>query len=220
MSTRLVFLCDITGYSAREKHEQIEVVELLWATALKNLANYGLLLGRSRMWGTGDGFYLVYDDTKNSDKLSINKFAENLIKECQNSGIGLRIALHEGDVFDAKLPNKKTELCGPALNDAARMVSYAHNGQIIFHEYFLRSLMESGGKQEAKFTEEVLRPVKGMEPQAIEVKHGFRLLVRFNNSNQSRLMRETNVCTQAVLQELEAIRREFIGLVTESMENL
>lgn len=210
MSTRLVFLCDIEGYSTREEQKQIECVEFLWHSAVNALKSFDLL-SDCRMWGTGNGFYLVPKETTNPTKLQLCSFAETIIAACKENDIGLRVALHAESVYDVKVIKRKptTELAGPGLNDAARMVSYADTGQIIFSEQFLKSLFESRDKDPIDLTERKIRPPKGALAQAIEVKHGFVLHVRFSSSSDSGKMKETNYVIQAILEELEELHQEF-----------
>lgn len=203
----LVMLCDVVDYSRMDPKDQVAAVALLWKTALAEQgALYSIKPSDTVMWGTGDGLYLATVDTSLDRKLALWYLCRLLIKALQIEGKNLRAGLHQGRVNFVPVDDtkKRFELSGPALNECARIVPYAADGQVVLSEEFARDIIDSP-RSDALRHRMQLHPHPSQDPFRASVKHGIVMSVRFDSHEDSHRVKNLSMCGQALDVELQDI---------------
>lgn len=201
----LVMLCDVVDYSRLEPRDQIAVVKLIWDTVLREAgALYDNDPKITAMWGTGDGLYLTTTNDSIDQKLALCYFCRQLIKAVQLTNRDLRAALHVGTVHRVPVSKKRTEMSGPALNECARIVQYAADGQLVMSEEFIRSILDSPRSDAVRF-KLTLNPHPDRGAFRATVKHGVIMSIRFDSTQDSHKVANLSMCGQAIDAELADI---------------
>ncbi|MBL8041245.1 MAG: hypothetical protein JNM04_07840 [Chthonomonas sp.] len=198
----LVLLCDVVDYSRLDPMEQVQVVKLIWESVLRNDgALYNVHAKDATLWGTGDGLYLTTTNTSIDSKLALCYLCKSMIKAVQITGRNLRAGLHEGLVNRVPVRRGKYQMSGPALNECARIIPYAADGQVVVSEEFARSIIDSP-RSDAQRIKYQLNPHPDKGAFRATVKHGVVMSVRFDSSEDSHRVTNLSMCGQAIDLEL------------------
>lgn len=212
LTTKVVFLCDVVGFSKKPHGELVTTIEKIWQVALRDewIVSMG---NRIEFLGTGDGFFAVLSHKSELEAKGLFEFAKRFIEQLTNENIVMRCALHAGVVSPVDMSDfGRDELTGEGLNVCARAVEYADGGQVLVTGDYLNSLGQVGRAVRLS-----LVPHRESSALSIRVKHGQRIEARFDTANRSIKIHAQELFEQkvkaALVEYLETVRLALTGLV-------
>jgi hypothetical protein len=202
----IIFLCDIKDYSLLSQREQVKTVQELWRAASRLLADIsGPKSSEYASWGTGDGLYIVVKHSDEQLQLDLVEFARKLIEKTK-SKFELRCALHIGVAHPIPLKENRVEFSGTGLNEAARIVSFAKEGQIVYSDEFTKPFENALSKNAREFALSLVPST--LEPAfTVSVKHAVKMSVRWSSEHVSSKMVDVLLATKHIEIELDYLLR-------------
>ncbi|OHD06928.1 MAG: hypothetical protein A2Y41_10410 [Spirochaetes bacterium GWB1_36_13] len=146
----IIVYLDLVGYSKNNEPIQIDLFKR-FQKEIHHLLYDEILDNDCILIPTGDGIIAGIENIKTSSYLKSFELVVGIIDWTISNDCDIRCAIHVGDVNVLKDINRKNNIIGNTINDAARILTGADDGGIIvsktFYNKFLRKKNDSlGGK--------------------------------------------------------------------------